>query len=573
MRKLCLLLAVAAAVLLLTGTVWADSTVVSSMDTTCTVETDGSCLVILRAQINFEPDTRDFVIPVSPLAREVAVSGAQYTLTRDGEFTQIHLQGSYSGKVDLTVSYRLAETVTDQDTTQAFSVTLLYPAWPCAIETYGFTIQLPHPFEELPEILSGYYGDLIDNYMEVSIQEGVIRADLNSKQVLQDHEAMSVSLTLPRDYFDLRFLAGKTVAMDRMLFFVFAIMSAVYWLVFLRNFPILPKRQTMPPVGGNAGEIPYVLTGDKPDLALMIVHWASLGYLTLHRTRKGRISLIRQIDMDNERKQFESQIFNALFARGDYCDLRSGEYAKARYLAEDKTKEYWQYRIYDRGRSTTILRLLAMAAGLALCLACFDASLAPKSWRWFAIVPLTLLGGAACRLIQNLGGLLLRRHSLRNGLLALAGIVYLAAAGKFGGEPKLAFLCILLQLTVGLLLRCGGPRTKMGSAQAAELLGFRRYLLSSPAQTLRSNLNTDPQYYYRCLPVADGLRVGKYFSAGFGPAKLENCDWLEWEGKPARTASAFYGRYSLLMTQLRGEREPFRVRRKRAALRAKRRRG
>ena len=572
MRKLVLAALFLAALFLMSGAAWADSTTVTSMETVCEVETDGSCRVELHAHVAFETDTQEFVIPIAPQAEDVSVTGAKYLLTRSEDYTLLSLQGSYSGPVDLVIAYRLTETVTDLGDTQEFALTLLYPAWPCAIETYSFTVKLPAPFEGLPTILSGYYGDLIDNYMDVAIQDGTIQAVLNPKQVLQDHEAMSVSLTLPRDYFDLRFLAGKTVKTDMLLFFAFLVLGAAYWLIFLRNLPILPKRQTMAPVGGNAGEIPYVLTGSRPDLALMLVQWASLGYLTILRTKKGRIRLARQIDMDNERKPFENEIFDTLFARGDICDLRSAEYARAKELAQTRTKEYWQDRIFDRKRKPALLRLLAVAAGMALCLACLDQIIAPKSWRWFAILPMTLAGGLACRLIQNLGGCLLRRHTVRNALLGLLSIIPLAVLGSRAGQKGAMLLCVLLQLTVGMLLRCGGPRTAMGSTLASELLGYRRYLLSSPAQTFLANLNADPQYFYRSLPFADALRVGKIFAAGLDRARLEPCDWLEWEGKPVRTALGFYGRYTLLMTHLRGEREPLRVRRRRSAARAKRRR-
>ena len=572
MRKLLIAALTLAALFLLSGAVWADSTTVTSMETACRVETDGSCQVVLHAQVNFETDTQDFEIPISPQAEEITVSGAKYLLRRTGEFTWISLQGSYSGPVDLTVSYRLAETVTDLGDSQTFAVTLLYPAWPCAIEGYSFSLELPAPFEGLPTILSGYYGDLIDNYMEVSIQEGTVHATLNAKQILQDHEAMSVSLSLPRDYFDLRFLAGKTVGTDRLLFFAFLILAAGYWLVFLRNLPVLPKRQTMPPVGGNAGEIPYVLTARKPDLALMVVQWASLGYLTIRRSRGGKISLVRQIDMGNERREFENRVFNTLFARRDVCDLRSAEYARAKELSRSAAREYWQDLVYNRRRPPALLRLLAVAAGLALCLACLDQMIPAKSWRWFAVIPGTLAGGLACRLTQDLGGSLLRRHTVRSLALGLGSTAVLLVLGVRGGQQGPMLLCLLLQLAVGFLLRCGGPRTTVGSGLAAELLGYRRYLLSASGQTLRAHLNADPQYFYRTLPFADALRVARIFTAGLSGIQLEACDWLEWEGKPSRTAQGFYTRYCMLMCRLRGEREPLRIRRRRAAARARRRR-
>ena len=556
MRRLFLAVWTVLLLTLLSVTAFADGTAVTAMTTDCSVENDGSCILTMRVTVEFAPGTESFSIPISPAAKDVFCS-MPYTLRSGDGCKLLTLTGALSGKTEITVSYHLAETVTENGANQIFSVQLLYPAWTCSISGYDATIRLPGVFEALPTFYSGYHGDLIDNYMAISIDRGVIHAVLNPSQTLRDHEAMRVELQLPKDYFDLRFLAGKTIKVDRLLFLALLLMAMGYWAVFLRNPPILPKRQAMPPEGGNAGEIPFILTDRAPDLALMIVQWASLGYLTLTRSRSGYVHLTRQIDMDTERKRFESEIFHTLFSRGDQCDVRSAEYLKARQLADEKTRAFWQNRVYDRkAGSPLILRLLALGAGLVLCLACFDVWVASKSWRWLAIIPLSLLGTAACYRIQELGGFLLRRHSLRTLCLAVLSAVFLLLAGANGGMIRDMLLNLIANLAVGLLLRCGGRRTKAGAAQAAELLGYRRWLLSAPRELLELNLETDPQFFYRILPFADALRVGRAVAGTLEGTRLEPCDWLIWEGKTLRTAPVFFTRYERLMAALRGERDP-----------------
>lgn len=551
-------------VVLLTGPVYADATAsVPSLDMDCTVEQDGACTVSLHATIKTDGAVQTFVIPISSAAQDVNVTGAQYELQNGNGVRSVCLTLS-PGISEITVTYRLTETVTDMGSGQVFDITLLYPAWECAIESYSLTVQLPASFEGLPAFESGYYRDLIDNYMEITIDSGTVRAVLNSKQVLRDHEQLTMRLELPEGYFDLRFLAGKTAKVDRLLFFMFLILCVGYWAVFMRNLPILPKRQAMPPEGGNPGEVPFVLARQKPDLALMVIQWACLGYLTIHRTRKGRVYLRRQIEMDNERKRPEVETFRALFARGDLCDIRSAEYSRARQLSEEQTKAYWQKRVFSlKAGSPLVLRLLALAAGVALCLCCWDLCMPPRSWRWFAILPLSALGGLACLFLQQIGGFLLRRHSLRTAVLAAAGLIFLLITGSKGGCGKLMLLCVAFQLLVALALRLGGRRTKAGTALAAELLGYRRYLLSTPSAALRTHLQEDPQFFYRVLPYADALRVSKIFTGSYDRIRLEPCDWLEWEGKAVKNAPGFYVRYLRLMAALRGEREPLRYRNRR----------
>ncbi|MBR6376264.1 MAG: DUF2207 domain-containing protein [Oscillospiraceae bacterium] len=556
MRRMLLALLTVLLMGLLSTVAYAEGTALTAMTTECDVENDGACTVTMRFTVEFAPGTESFSVPVSSAAKDI-VCPLPHTVGSAEGWKLVTLTGPLSGRMEVVLSYRLAETVTETNAKQTFSIQLLYPAWTCPISAYEATVRLPGVFEETPKFASGYHGDTIDNYMSISIRQGEIHAVLLEDQTLRDHEAITMDLDVPRDFFDLRFLAGKTVKVDRLLFFALLVLAAAYWVALLRNYPILPKRQAMPPEGGNAGEIPFILTDRAPDLALMVVQWASLGYLTLTRHQGGRITLTRQIDMDTERKRFEGEIFYTLFSRSDVCDVRSAEYLKARRLADEKTRKFWRNRVYDpKAGSVLIFRLLALGAGLVLCLACFDAWVASKSWRWMAIIPLSILGMLACHRLQELGGFLLRRHSLRTLCLAVLSALFLVLAAVKGGLMTPMLLNLAAQLAVGILLRCGGRRTRAGAAQAAELLGYRRWLLSAPQELLRANLESDPQYFYRILPFADALRVGGALAGTLGRTELEPCDWLIWKGKPAKTAPGFFARYERLLAGLRGEREP-----------------
>ena len=54
--------------------------------------------------------------------------------------------------------------------------------------------------------------------------------------------------------------------------------------------------------------------------------------------------------------------------------------------------------------------------------------------------------------------------------------------------------------------------------------------------------------------------MDRIFTNSFERFQLELCDWLDWEGRPARMARTFYTRYVRLMAELRGEREPLALR-------------
>ena len=164
-----------ALLVLLTTTAFAEGDTVTSLKTDCQVETDGACTLTMEITLDLASGTERFSIPVSPAARDLSCS-VPYTLAEGDGCRLLQLSGLRAGKTELTVSYRLAETVTDDGSSQNFAVQLLYPAWSCPISAYEVTIRLPGSFSSMPVFLSGYYGDLIDNYMIITIEEGTVLA-------------------------------------------------------------------------------------------------------------------------------------------------------------------------------------------------------------------------------------------------------------------------------------------------------------------------------------------------------------------------------------------------------------
>ena len=56
-------------------------------------------------------------------------------------------------------------------------------------------------------------------------------------------------------------------------------------------------------------------------------------------------------------------------------------------------------------------------------------------------------------------------------------------------------------------------------------------------------LRRDPQYFYKMLPYAEAMGLGRRFVALFHDVKLEPCQWYEAARGIPTTASAFYDHY------------------------------
>ena len=57
---------------------------------------------------------------------------------------------------------------------------------------------------------------------------------------------------------------------------------------------------------------------------------------------------------------------------------------------------------------------------------------------------------------------------------------------------------------------------------------------------LQSRLAQDSQYFYRILPYAEAMGLGRSLARTLGDTALEQCDWYQGAKPVPRTAAGFY---------------------------------
>ena len=58
---------------------------------------------------------------------------------------------------------------------------------------------MPKPFEGYPAFVSGYYSDVISDYIDLDVSESLISGTIATG--LKDHESLDMTLTLDKSYF------------------------------------------------------------------------------------------------------------------------------------------------------------------------------------------------------------------------------------------------------------------------------------------------------------------------------------------------------------------------------------
>ena len=112
------------------------------------------------------------------------------------------------------------------------------------------------------------------------------------------------------------------------------------------------------------------------------------------------------------------------------------------------------------------------------------------------------------------------------------------------GEATLAMLpAVALSCLMGWQTVHGGKRKPYGDEVIAQTLGFRRFLKAATDQNAMQMFRRDSQYFYKILPYAEAMGLGRKFVTLFHDCKLEPCQWFESARSTPTTAAGFYDQY------------------------------
>ena len=549
MQKLCILLLCA---LLLTSFASAqESDSIQSLEVAVTVDSDGVCHVSMQAQVDFTSAPKKFVFPLGTDADDISAGGAAYEEESYGDVECVVFENSigFSGTQSFLCTFTLPCNMTEDASGQYFTIDLPERGFELPIEAYSLTLTFPTEVTALPTWESAYYSDVIDNYMSIQVSENTVTA--SSDMIFKDHETLRMKLSFAPDSFNLRHLPGQVAPVFQILFRLLAALSAGYWFFRLRTKLRWVKPLQAVNFETGAGELPCQMQGELPDMPAMLAHWGDLGYVTVRRTRRGRIIVEKQMDMGNERNAAERRLFDAIFRMSSTCDTQSLRFLDAARAEAAVLRASWLRRLFaPNSGNPKLLRLFALLAGLSACVICFDLWLPARASRWLWLPILSLLSAALCLPVQKT---VLRWCRCDGKLWLPVGIVSAALLLLFASSADcltVMLLAVVMQILCALATRFGGLRNKVGEELLLEILGLRSFLRRADADTAKRLQRADSQYFYRMLPYAEGLGIGRAFTRRFAGECKSQCRWLRDEAKTAHNAkdvAKLYGEIALLI--------------------------
>ena len=524
MRRIICLLAVLMMVLSLSVGASA-ATNASEIHVTAIVASDGTAQVTQVVSFHLEQAVEGFRYPLPANARDVAVNGNSVRVTRDQDAAYVDMNrffGYATGNFTATFSYTLDDLVGyNEDKLLMLELPIVW-GFSFPVEALEFTITLPGDIQNRPAFSSGYFKTRIEENMLVEVNSNIIEGSVLAP--LKDRETLTLELKVDEKMFPPSVRAVWSAGADDKAIAVCAVLALVYWIVFLRCLPPRRIRRGTPPDAIGAGEIGAAMVMAGPDLTMMVVSWAQMGYMLIQLDNNGRVLLHKRMEMGNERSNFERNVFRLLFSRRNIVDGTGLHYAKlCRKVAASKPNLQGIYQ--RKSGNPMIFRLLALAAapfgGLSLAL-----SMMLDGFLGALVTVVMVLFGLISGWFIQAGGKCF--HLRDKGPLYVAAIlcgVWLVL-GIIAGEPVIAALVAGGELLAGVMAAYGGRRTELGKQLQQQIYGLRHELKHPDRAVLLRIMSRNPAYYYTLAPYALAFGVDKVFAKGFGGMRLSGCPYL-----------------------------------------------
>lgn len=520
-------------VLLLTTAVSAAGSV-TELQSNASVAADGTCQVTMMVQLTVDSGDSDLRFPLPGNAKDISLNGNGAKTSRSDGLRWVDLSkvvygpGSYS----LTIHYSLPDLVAQQEKAGLILTLPLLSGFSYPIDRMEFAVTLPGAPEDVPAFFSTYHPESMDAYMEYIVDGPVISGYV--LEGLKDHETLTMRLPVTNALFPQTMAKRWSLSNDDLLQYALTLLAAVYWLVFLRCKLPHRLRRVQAPDGITAGELGCCLAGQGVDFSMMVLSWAQMGYLTIQMDRHGRVLLHKDMDMGNERSDFEVRSFKTLFGKRQTVDGRGVHFAQLGRKTGKTIPGAWHYFRKSSG-NPMIFRCISALIGAVAGYSLAAAFASDTVWQVILSIVLIPLGAVLSWLIQTgMRGIHLR-HRL-DLLIALGCSLVWLILGSFAGETNVAIYVIISQILAGLAAIHGGRRTEAGLQARNEILGLRKYLKSITPEELRRIMENNPDYYFTMVPCAMALGVDRAFSRQFREVQLSACPYLIVDGKTSMTA-------------------------------------
>ncbi len=521
----------------------------STVDITCTVNSDGDCFVTMTVMLRMEAAREKLTFPLPLEAKNITMKGSKVSTSRSASSIDVDISRitrDYVGEAAMRFEYSIPEAVKvnkeavleaeklNKEVQRDLVLTLpILSGFELPVEKLNFTITMPGSSASFsPRFTSIYRQESIASDLSVLSSGSQIIG--SSKAILNDHEGITMTMVVPKEMFPSVSTYVRLGDPEIIPMLIFAGLALLYWLLFLFTLPLKKLRTSTPPEGITAGEMGCRLTLAGGDLTTMVFTWAQMGYILIHLDGNGRVLLNKRMDMGNERSAYENKVFRMLFGNRRVVDATGNQYA---LLCGKVAGMISNEKLMYKGNSGNVKFFRYLCCGAQVfCGVCVAMNMTTiVILQVLMALILGAFGAVSAWLIQAVA----YRTHLRGKTtvyVGLACILIWIILGVLCGQVWVPLCGSLAQWALGYFAAYGGRRSDLGRHDAGLVLGFRRYVKHLPRNDVGRLMNNDPDYFFNLAPYALALGVIKPFGNAFGRRKLDQCPYLMTRVHGKRTA-------------------------------------
>lgn len=517
----------------------------SRVDSYITVHTNGDCQVTLTVTLRLDDYENGLVFPLPANATDINLNGAKARSNETADAVEVDISrvtNSMIGEVPFRLDFTIPDVIkVTEDRTLQLELPLL-SGFSLPVEDLSFVVVMPGAVTSQPRFHSTYRQDSIDSDLDFVVNNNMITGA--SKAVLNDHEAVIMSMPVPTEMFPGVSIYVREGNPELVPMLILAGAALLFWLIFMGTLPIHRIRNVNIPQGISAGELGCRLTMSGGDLTAMVMTWAQLGYIMIQLDEHGRVLLHKRMDMGNERGTFERKVYKLLFGSRRVIDATGAAYAKlcrkvATYVPSEK----------NAGKGLNLKRRLfrlICCASHVFCGICVAMNMTGIAF--LQILLSIALGGFAAVTAWLIQEIPFRTHLRGKVPVYIGGVCMLIwiVLGLIAGQVWIPLGSVFGQLILGYFAAYGGRRTDVARQDACLILGLRHYLKTVKKDELERIQRYDPEFFFHMAPCALALGVIKPFARNFDNRRLDQCPYIMTRVQGKRTAAE----WAMLMAEV-----------------------
>ena len=504
----------------------------------------GRAQVTATYQLTFDAAQEELRVPLpdGSISR-VSAETYHYNVDETDAGVDVVLTGSFAGTQTVTVSYTVSAAPSNTSEGEVYQIGLLSSRWACTIGACSFQVILPQPSGTMPaddtitpQVLSGYYGALKDSDVNLSLNGTILTGTAENRMA---YDSLALQVTVPSGYFYVR---SSALPMVHITYLSLAMAALLFLLVLYWRFRLRTPRQEISPrlltPGGLLScQLPQLLDGGTCDIAVLILEWANLGYLSIQVNKKGYVILTRMIPMGSERSQAEQRLFARIFSTGSRVLATPGRFASAAARFRRASRRSLNRVIFDPKGGNVVFLQLPCRLLLAVGIGYLAATALPEGSGFLVLAVLAGMAGFvySIYLHKYLSSWATLNRFSRSTAVCLALALVLLVLGLLTGA--------ILEVAIGLGACCfsavasgrGPRRSPRGQEFLAQAKGCQLFYRKVTWQRLQLLTGRNGRFFQLQLPKAAALGADKAFAQRFERLPVT---WPEWLGRGTGTATA-----------------------------------